>query len=161
MTINKLTNNVKPLDEVDKINETIQLLNGETSFTNSIKSSFNESIKLEKSGGNTYAVVASRTDTNNLISFGIDSGGENRGIWDNKLNKWAFNIANDKAYALGNEIAIKDDLSTKIDGDNASLHALKSYVEKGELLTDQEGLQAVKDYAHSTFDASKFNILLS
>ena len=156
MTINKLTNNVKPLDEVDKINETIQLLNGETSFTNSIKSSFNESIKLEKSGGNTYAVVASRTDTNNLISFGIDSGGENRGIWDNKLNKWAFNIANDKAYALGNEIAIKDDLSTKIDGDNASLHALKSYVEKGELLTDQEGLQAVKDYAHSTFDASKF-----
>ena len=156
MTINKLTNNVKPLDEVDKINETIQLLNGETSFTNSIKSSSNESIKLEKSGGNTYAVVASRTDTNNLISFGIDSGGENRGIWDNKLNKWAFNIANDKAYALGNEIAIKDDLSTKIDGDNASLHALKSYVEKGELLTDQEGLQAVKDYAHSTFDASKF-----
>ena len=159
MTINKLKNNIKPLDEVDKINETIQLLNGETSFTNSIKSTSNEAFKLEKNSGNTYAAVASRTDTGNLISFGIDSGGENRGIWDSKLNKWAFNITNNKAYALGNEIATKIDLSTKIDGDNIRLYALKAYADNGELLQDADGLAFVKNYAHSTFDKSKFTVV--
>lgn len=39
------------------------------------------------------------------------------------------------------------------------LHALKSYLDKGELLTDAEGLADVKEYAHSTFDLSKFTVV--
>lgn len=35
-------------------------------------------------------------------------------------------------------------------------HALKSYEDAGELLTDSEGLADVKYYAHSSFDVSKF-----
>lgn len=40
--------------------------------------------------------------------------------------------------------------------DNISPHALKGYEDAGELLTDAEGLADVTKYAHSTFDASKF-----
>ena len=36
------------------------------------------------------------------------------------------------------------------------LHALKSYLDEGELLTDSEGLADVKYYAKSSFDLSKF-----
>ena len=39
---------------------------------------------------------------------------------------------------------------------NVSSHALKSYEDAGELLTDAEGLADVTYYAHSTFDSSKF-----
>ena len=39
---------------------------------------------------------------------------------------------------------------------DSRLHALKGYADKGELLTDSEGLADVKNYAHSTFDKSKF-----
>ena len=39
------------------------------------------------------------------------------------------------------------------------LHALKGYSDEGELLTDAEGLQDVIDYAHSTFDLSKFTVV--
>lgn len=39
------------------------------------------------------------------------------------------------------------------------LHALKGYLDEGELLTDAEGLADVISYAHSTFDLSKFNIV--
>lgn len=42
-------------------------------------------------------------------------------------------------------------------GDNR-LHALKSYEDAGELLTDTEGLADVNSYAHSTFDSSKFTV---
>ena len=35
-------------------------------------------------------------------------------------------------------------------------HALKGYEDAGELLTDSEGLADVTNYAHSTFDISKF-----
>lgn len=42
---------------------------------------------------------------------------------------------------------------------NARLHALKSYEDAGELLTDAEGLADVKSYAHSTFDLSKFTVV--
>ena len=41
---------------------------------------------------------------------------------------------------------------------NFPIHALKSYVDEGELLTDTEGLNNVTNYAHSTFDSSKFTI---
>ena len=39
------------------------------------------------------------------------------------------------------------------------LHALKGYLDQGELLTDSEGLADVKNYAHSTFDKSKFTVV--
>lgn len=43
-------------------------------------------------------------------------------------------------------------------GDNR-LHALKGYLDDGELLTDAEGLADVVNYAHSTFDRSKFTVV--
>ena len=39
------------------------------------------------------------------------------------------------------------------------LHALKSYLDEGELLTDAEGLADVKYYAKSSFDLSKFTVV--
>ena len=38
-------------------------------------------------------------------------------------------------------------------------HALKGYLDEGELLTDLEGLTDVKYYAHSTFDSTKFTVV--
>lgn len=48
------------------------------------------------------------------------------------------------------------ELSNLTTDGNDRLHALKGYLDKGELLTDSEGLADVKSYAHSTFDLSKF-----
>ena len=48
------------------------------------------------------------------------------------------------------------DLSNLTETGEERLHALKAYSDKGELLTDAEGLSDVIDYAHSTFDISKF-----
>ena len=45
-----------------------------------------------------------------------------------------------------------------IDGNNR-LHALKGYLDEGELLTDVEGLADVIKYAHSAFDISKFEVV--
>lgn len=44
------------------------------------------------SGVNCWAATAKRTDTGNNVSFGIGSGGENRGIWDETRSAWAFKI---------------------------------------------------------------------
>lgn len=41
----------------------------------------------------------------------------------------------------------------------ARLHALKAYSDNGELLTDAEGLADVTNYAHSSFDRSKFTVV--
>lgn len=38
-------------------------------------------------------------------------------------------------------------------------HALKSYEDAGETLTDSEGLNDVRKYAHSSFDSSKFTVV--
>lgn len=48
-------------------------------------------IVLENSGGNkdTY-LISRRTDTGRDIRFGVGSGGNNRGIWDDQLKKWIF-----------------------------------------------------------------------
>ena len=48
------------------------------------------------------------------------------------------------------------DLSNLTTNGNDRLHALKGYLDEGELLTDSEGLSDVTSYAHSTFDVSKF-----
>lgn len=42
---------------------------------------------------------------------------------------------------------------------NSKKHALKSYLDDGTLLTDSEGLSDVKEYAHSSFDLSKFTVV--
>lgn len=42
--------------------------------------------------------VTQRTDTNNKIRFGIGQGGTNRGIYDEKLNKWIFNADDSNVY---------------------------------------------------------------
>lgn len=41
---------------------------------------------------------------------------------------------------------------------NEKMHALKCYPDKGELLTDRQGLEAVREYNRSTFDLSKFTV---
>ena len=93
--------------------DTAQSISGQKTFTSSIKSSVNNSLALTLSTGEAFGVTVTRTDTNNEIKFGIGNGGDNRGIWDVRNNKWAFNITdNGKAYALGNEIAIKSDLNS-------------------------------------------------
>lgn len=51
------------------------------------------------------------------------------------------------------------DLSNLSNTGEERLHALKSYEDAGELLTDAEGLADVKNYAHSTFDRSKFTVV--
>ena len=51
------------------------------------------------------------------------------------------------------------DLSNLSDTGNNRLHALKSYSDTGELLTDSEGLTDITTYAHSTFDESKFTVI--
>ena len=49
--------------------------------------------------------------------------------------------------------------SVAAEGGAPRLHALKSYEDKGEMLSDKEGLADVKNYAHSTFDLSKFAVV--
>ena len=93
--------------------DTAQSISGQKTFTSTIKSSVNNSLALTQSTGDAFGVTVKRTDANNEIKFGIGQGGDNRGIWDVRHNKWAFSVTNDgKSYALGNEIAIKSDLNS-------------------------------------------------
>ena len=57
---------------------------------------------------------------------------------------------------VDNDTLASDNGTISLKSGNSMLHALKGYADKGELLTDAQGLADVKDYAHSTFDASKF-----
>lgn len=51
------------------------------------------------------------------------------------------------------------DLSNLTSTGESRLHALKGYLDEGELLTDAEGLADVTKYAHSSFDLSKFTVV--
>ena len=51
------------------------------------------------------------------------------------------------------------DLSNLTTNGESRLHALKGYLDEGEILTDSEGLADVIKYAHSSFDASKFTVV--
>ena len=55
------------------------------------------------------------------------------------------------AIASGTSDLANQDLSNLSNTGNARLHALKSYSDEGELLTDSEGLADIKNYAHSTY----------
>lgn len=57
---------------------------------------------------------------------------------------------------LSNQHDLQDALDAK--AEVSQTHALKAYSDNGELLTDAEGLADVKNYAHSTFDVSKFTV---
>ena len=60
---------------------------------------------------------------------------------------------------LTNTTLANKDLSNLSETGDKRLHALKSYKDEGELLTDAEGLADVTSYAHSTFDLSKFTVV--
>lgn len=65
------------------------------------------------------------------------------------------NTSSDTEYPSAK--CVYDNLETK--ADVSQTHALKGYSDNGELLTDAEGLADVINYAHSTFDKSKFTIV--
>lgn len=69
-------------------------------------------------------------------------------------NRLVTNALNLISNSMEN-LADKDLSNLSTDGNNR-LHALKSYEDAGEVLTDAEGLADVTKYAHSNFDASKF-----
>lgn len=59
-------------------------------------------LEIKKSSGDTY-FSATRTDvtkTERTIRFGIGSGGDNRGIWDEDLDKWVFYLDSDNNLTL-------------------------------------------------------------
>ena len=53
----------------------------------------------------------------------------------------------------------KSSLVSAINEIFSNIRASKGYIDEGELLTDSEGLADVKNYAHSTFDLSKFTVV--
>ena len=77
-----------------------------------IFSSANNSIELTTSSGDAYAASAIRSDTNVKVSFGIGSGGINRGIYDKTFNKWMVYFDNDGVLKTG-----QDNVLTSAGGD--------------------------------------------
>lgn len=65
--------------------------NGNLSVDGGVSSCYTNTVT--KSSGDTY-FRAIRTNTDQQIQFGIDGGGENRGIHNTKLNRWVFKITN-------------------------------------------------------------------
>lgn len=68
------------------------------------------------------------------------------------------NASSSNKMAVASDIAAINTALT-LKADKTQLHALKGYLDDGELLTDAEGLADVKNYAHSTFDLSKFTVV--
>lgn len=62
-------------------------------------------------------------------------------------------------YSPGLGTYANQDLSNLTSDGEDRLHALKSYADNGELLTDAEGLIDVYNYGHSTFKKSNFTIV--
>ncbi len=59
-----------------------------------------QSFTISRPSGDTY-YYAERTDTGNMIYFGIGSSGVNRGIYDRQLAKWIFHTDGTKVYVNG------------------------------------------------------------
>ena len=57
-------------------------------FTGIINSTVNNSISVSRSEGDAFVASATRTDTGHSVRFGVGAGGVNRGIYDNKSNRW-------------------------------------------------------------------------
>lgn len=92
--------------------------------------------------------IASNTSDISTINGKIptDASSSNKLVSASTLAASIADFANQDLFNLTNN------------GENR-LHALKSYSDNGELLTDTEGLADVKSYAHSTFDRSKFTVV--
>lgn len=67
-------------------------------------------------------------------------------------------VPTDVSDLTNTTLANKDLSNLSETGDNR-LHALKSYKDEGELLTDAEGLADLTSSAYSTFDLSKFTVV--
>ena len=80
--------------------------NGDT-MTGELKNT--NMIVVERYSGDTY-FKARRTDVGIGIDFGIGTGGSNRGVWDEVLNKWIFHTDGTNVYVNGH-------VPVKIDGD--------------------------------------------
>ena len=77
-----------------------------------------------------------------------------------KANDTAITTINSKIpsnASSSNKMVTASDIITK--AEKTTLHALKGYLDAGELLTDSEGLADVTSYAHSTFDSTKFTVV--
>ena len=75
---------------------------------------------------------------------------------DNNVNSNPTTLSGWAVYYDPDNYGANQDLSNLTTYGDDRLHALKGYEDKGELLTDTEGLADVTYYAHSTFDGSKF-----
>lgn len=84
---------------------------------------------------------------------GIGVGIIYESLIDNNINN---SLTDTNSWKIFESNAANKELSNLSFIGNSRLHALKSYEDSGELLTDAEGLADVKSYAHSTFDLSKF-----
>ena len=95
------------------------------------------------------------TDANNKLVYvdASDSGKANVDL-DN-ITQTGEQVITD----LITETTADRNLSNLFADGNARLHALKGYSDEGELLTDSEGLEDVTNYAHSTFDLTKFTVV--
>lgn len=119
-----------------------------------------------KINGTTYVIGAS-----NIVNNNSSKVNSKLKLWTGTTNEFNaitnkdadtfYTLTDTGLLYLGNtQVCPTDD---KVDRDLSNLsaegegrlHALKSYLDEGELLTDAEGLADVTKYAHSTFDASK------
>lgn len=96
----------------------------------------------------------------NLFEYNPTTDGNQTFNIKNVLND-NFDKIDTYCKGLSDDKADTDDVNTALalKADKTVLHALKGYSDNGELLTDAEGLADVKNYAHSTFDRSKFTIV--
>ena len=92
--------------------------------------------------------------TNSFCSY---NGTIYKSLTDNNLNhNPSTSTTQWTVYGAITDYANHDLSNLTATGENR-LHALKGYEDAGELLTDSEGLIDVTNYAHSTFDASKYD----
>ena len=76
-------------------------------------------------------------------------------IFDSEGNNIAETYLRNPA---GSAPAVDPKLSNLSPEGEERLHSLKSYLDEGEYITDEEGLQDVLSYAYSIFDESKFDL---
>ena len=93
-----------------------------------------------------YDVTDDLKDLSNLSASG-------QAILDNKANKDLSNLS-----STGEAHFANPDLSNLSNNGSNRLHALKGYLDNGTALTDSEGLADVINYAHSTYDSTKFTV---
>lgn len=117
-------------------------------------------VVYDHSNNTTTTEVTVTTNSNlfnspNLIAIGAGSWQPYTGSID--LKQFSITV-NGNEVLDGSKYLIQDG-NLDVETVNEKMHALKCYPDKGELLTDRQGLEAVKSYNRSTFDLSKFTVL--